>query len=372
VQTFRTLERQIGMVPASMARALGDIDRARGAESAFRGEHPEALRTLTEIARIQSVESSNAIEHITAPAERIQKLVAQRTTPANRGEAEIAGYRAVLDTINADAAHIPFTPRVVEQLHRDLYQFTNTPAGPWKTVENSIQEVRPDGVRVVRFQTVPAIATPAAMEELHERFAAARDSGGHHPLLLVGCYVFDFLSIHPFRDGNGRISRLLTLLALYQAGYEVGRFISLERLVDDSRETYYDALRAAGHGWHEGEHDVGPWLRYFLGILTAAYRELEGQVGTVAGRGSKREAIRQFIARSLAEEFTVADVRRAVPTASHSYINKTLTRLRGEGAIEPIGSGRGARWRRLARSRGTEAPARTRVLTAPTHADDHP
>ncbi len=336
------------MVPAPMAVVLGDIDRAQGAESAFRGQHPEALRTLTEIARIQSVESSNAIENITAPAGRIQQLVAEQTKPANRGEEEIAGYRAVLDTIDAGAVHIPLTPSVVEQLHRDLYQFTNTPAGRWKTVENTIQEVSPDGARVVRFQTVSALATPAAMTELHERYATARDSGEHHPLLLVGCYVFDFLAIHPFRDGNGRISRLLTLLLLYQAGYEVGRFISLERLVDASRETYYDALRAAGHGWHEGEHDIGPWLRYFLGILTAAYRELAGQVGTVTGRGSKREAIRQFIRRSIAEEFTVADVRRAVPAASQSYINKTLTRLRDEGAIEPIGAGRSARWRRLA------------------------
>jgi Fic family protein len=347
VQTFRTLDRQIGMVPASMARALGDIDRAQGAESAFRGEHPEALRTLTEIARIQSVESSNAIENITAPAERIQKLLAQRTTPANRGEQEIAGYRAVLDTINADAAQIPFTPSVVEQLHRDLYQFTNTPAGRWKTVENSIQEVLPDGARVVRFQTVPAIATPAAMAELHERFAAARDSCEHHPLLLIGCYVFDFLAIHPFRDGNGRISRLLTQLLLHQSWYDVGRFVSLERLVDDTRETYYDALRTPGHGWHEGEHDIGPWLRYFLGILTAAHHELAGQVTTVAGRGSKREAIRQYIHRSIAEEFTIADIHRAVPTASRSYLNKTLTRLHNEGAIEPTGTGRNARWRRL-------------------------
>ncbi len=348
VQTFRTLDRQIGMVPASMTVALGDVDRAQGTESAFHGQHPGALKTLTEIARIQSVESSNAIENITAPAARIQQLVANQTKPTNRSEQEIAGYRAVLDTIDADAVRIPFTPSVIEQLHRDLYQFTNTPGGRWKTVENTIQEVGPDGTRAVRFQTVPAIATPAAMTELHDRYAAARDSGEHHPLLLVGCYVFDFLAIHPFRDGNGRISRLLTLLLLYQTGYEVGHFISLERLVDGSRETYYDALQAAGHGWHEGEHDVHPWLRYFLGILTAAYRELESQVDTVAGRGSKREAIRRFIRRSIADEFTVADVRRAVPAASQSYINKTLTRLRDEGAIEPIGAGRGARWRRLA------------------------
>lgn len=346
MHTFRTLDRQIGMIPASMAVTLGEIDQARGIQSASYRSRPEALRTLTEIARIQSVESSNAIENITAPAERIQKLVADKTTPANRDEQEIAGYRAVLDLIDANAAQIPFTPRVVEQLHRDLYQFTNTPAGRWKSVENSIQQVGPDGVRVVRFQTVSALATPAAMEELHERFAATRDSGEHHPLLLIGCYVFDFLAIHPFIDGNGRISRLLTLLLLYQVGYDVGRFVSLERLVDDTRETYYEALQAAGHGWHEDEHDIGPWLRYFLGILTAAHRELQGSVDTIAGRGSKREAIRRFIDRSIADEFTVADIRRAVPAISQSYISKTLARLRDEGLVEPVGVGRGARWRR--------------------------
>ena len=165
--------------------------------------------------------------------------------------------------------------------------------------------------------------------------------------MLVGCYVFDFLAIHPFRDGNGRISRLLTLLALYQVGYEIGRYVSLERLIEGTRETYYDALQAAGHGWHEDEHDIEPWLRYFLGILTAAYKELAGVSSTAAsGRGAKREAIVQFIRDSTAGEFTVADVRQAVPTASDSYVNKTLARLRNEGLIEPVGTGRGARWRR--------------------------
>ncbi len=347
MHTFRTLERQIGMIAAPVAVALGGVNRAQGREGALRERGPETLRTLREIARIQSVESSNAIEDITAPSERIRELVSRGARPENRPEEEIAGYRAVLDTINSSAASMPFTPSVVEQLHRDLYQFTNTPAGRWKTVENSIQEIRPDGVRVVRFQTVSAVQTPAAMEELHERFAAARESGAHHPLLLIGCYVFDFLAIHPFRDGNGRISRLLTLLALYQAGYEIGRYVSLERLVNQTRDTYYEALQTAGHGWHEDEHDIEPWLRYFLGILTAAYKELDGASSTApSGRGAKREAIAQFIRGSTAEDFTVADVRRAVPTASDSYIDKTLARLRDEGLIESIGTGRSAHWRR--------------------------
>jgi Fic family protein len=347
VHTFRTLDRQIGMVPGSMARALGGIDAGHGKEQAFLQQHPEALRTLTAIARIQSTQASNAIEHITAPHQRIADLVADKTTPANRSEAEIAGYRAVLDTIHASARDIPFTPGVVEQLHRDLYQFTNVPAGRWKSVDNTIEEARPDGSKAIRFQPISAAATPDAMRELHAAFANASQSHAHHPLLLVGCYVFDFLAVHPFRDGNGRMARLLTLLALYQAGYEVGRFISLERLIADSKESYYEALAVSGRGWHDGMHDITRWLNYFLGIVTAAYNEFQSRVGVVAGRGSKRAAITQFIRASLSDEFTVADVRQAVPVASASYISKTLATLRDEGIIQPVGAGRAARWKRL-------------------------
>ena len=345
--TFRTLDAQIGMVPGPMTVALRAIDQSQGSERAFSVQHPEALKTLIQIARIQSVESSNAIEDVTAPHARVVELVEEKTMPANRSEAEIAGYRAVLDTIHASALQIPFKPSVVEQLHRDLYQFTGVRAGHWKTVDNSIEEVRPDGTRFVRFRTLSATETPAAMDELHERFDRAVRSGEYHPLLLAGSYVFDFLAIHPFLDGNGRMGRLLTLLLLYQAGYEVGRYVSLERLVQGSSDTYYEALRAAGIGWHTGEHDITPWLDYLLGIITAAYKEFESRVGVVAGRGSKREAIRHFVRQSMANEFTVADVRRAAPAASQSYISKTLASMRDEGVIEPIGTGKNARWRRL-------------------------
>lgn len=271
--------------------------------------------------------------------------MADKTTPANRPEGEIAGYRSVLDLIHASAPHIPFRPTAVEQLHRDLYRFTNVPAGRWKRVDNSITESAADGSQVLRFRTVPFDETAAAMDELHDRFARA--AADHHPLLLAGCYVFDFLAIHPFQDGNGRMSRLLTLLMLYQAGYEVGRYISLERLVIDSKETYYDALLAAGHGWHEDAHDVKPWMRYFFGILVAAGKELEERVGAIGGRGSKAAAIRQFVRSSALDEFTIQDVRQAVPDASDSYLNKQLAELRRQGALMSLPAGRGSRWRRL-------------------------
>lgn len=347
MHTFRTLENQIGMVPASMVNQLSAIDLGRGREEAFRRQHAETLKTLVEIARIQSTEASNAIENVTAPRKRIEALVAEKTTPENRSEEEIAGYRAVLDLIHSSAPDIPFRPGVVEQLHRDLYQFTGVPAGRWKTVENSITQIEPDGSETVRFQTVSPLETPAAMEELHARFARARD-GAYHPALVIGCYVFDFLAIHPFRDGNGRMGRLLTLLALYQAGLDVGRYISLERLIGDTKETYYDALEAAGRGWHDDQHDIKPWLSYFLGILVAAYDEFETRAGVVSGgRGSKVAAVHQFVRSSISDEFTIEDIRQAVPGASDSYLSKVLTNMRADGVLESRPAGRGSRWRRL-------------------------
>jgi Fic family protein len=322
MHTFRVLDKQIGLVPAPIARTLGTVDTFRGREDAFRMQRPQILATLVDVARIQSTEASNAIEHIVAPRRRIEALVEQKTTPRNRSEAEIAGYRPVLDLIHERALDIPFQPSVVEQLHRDLYQYTARPAGRWKVVDN-------------------------AMEELHRRFLRAREAGEHHPLLLSGCYVFDFLAIHPFLDGNGRMARLLTLLMLYQSGYGVGRYISLERLVNDRKDSYYDSLQAAGIGWHSGEHTIWPWLEYLLGILLAAYREFEERVGVLGdGRGAKTAAIERFIRERITDEFTIADVREAAPGISDSMIGKVLARLRDEGLIESLGTGRSARWRR--------------------------
>lgn len=349
MHTFRVLDKQIGLVPAAIARTLGTIDTARGREEAFRMQRPQLLDALVDVARIQSTEASNAIEDVVAPRKRIEALVEQKTEPQNRSEAEIAGYRAVLDLIHEQAADIPFRPTVVEQLHRDLYQYTAVPAGRWKTTENAIQEELPDGTTRVRFTTVPAAATAAAMEELHSAFLDAREAGEHHPLLLIGCYVFDFLAIHPFRDGNGRMARLLTLLLLYQSGYGVGHYISLERLINEARDGYYDSLQAAAIGWHSDEHTIWPWLEYFLGILLAAYREFEDRVGLLGdSRGAKTAAIERFIRERISDEFTIADVRDAAVGASDSLIGKVLTRLREEGVIESLGTGRAARWRRRA------------------------
>jgi Fic family protein len=347
-QTFRNLTRHLGRVPASTVRALSEVAAGRGREAAFRLQSPQVLSTLTEIARIQSTESSNAIEGITAPHDRIIELVADKTVPANRSEEEIAGYRRVLDTIHSSAEHIPFKRSVVEQFHRDLYSFTGKPAGRFKGSQNEVARYDADGRKIgVIFEGTSPFETPRAMDELHERFDEAVKEGNHDRLLLSAAYIFDFLTIHPFDDGNGRMSRLLTLLLLYQAGYEVGRFISLEKLIEDSKETYYESLEKSTAGWDKGEHDIWPWTNYLLGILNAAYKEFESRVGTVAvGRGSKAERIKQFVRSCTSDVFTAEDLTRALPDVSKDHIRAELRKLAKAGVLQSPGPGR-KQWRRV-------------------------
>ena len=348
MQSFRDLDRRFGQTPAPIGRLLSDIDVARGREMAFRLQHPEVLHTLVDIALVQSVEASNAIENITAPLKRIEQLVSENTTPRNRSEEEIAGYRSALNTIHSSALHIPLKPSMIEQLHRDLNQFSATRGRKFKGTDNTVEEILPDGTRRVRFQPVGWFETSAAMDQLCAGFTDARDSDAYNPLLLIAAFTLDFLVIHPFSDGNGRMSRLLTLLLLYQSDIEVGRYISIEKLIEDTKESYYQGLEASTVGWHEGQHDLRPWTRYFLGVMLAAYRRFEDRSGRlVAARGAKGEMVKNFIRSSLSDTFKVQDVRRAVPTASDVYIRQLLRKLRAAGVLKQVGQGQHASWRRL-------------------------
>jgi len=305
------------------------------------------LEMLREVAVVQSVAASNAIENITAPHRRIRDLTLDKTAPKNRSEAEIAGYRRVLDEIHTNASAIPFREEVIKQFHGWLYSFSGRPAGEYKTGENEVIDEHPDGTRRIRFQPVPAADTPRAMIELHQGFDRAWRGGDYHRLLLLALYVFDFLVIHPFQDGNGRMSRLVTALLLYHAGYDVGRYVSWEKLINDTRESYYEALANSTTGWHEGKHDLAPWLSYFLGVLVAAHEIFEERIGTVATRGTKSEAVRRFVRTNLSDVFTVADIRDAVPHIGDGQIGRVLRQLQDEGVVVNETKGRSARWRRL-------------------------
>lgn len=336
------------MVPAQSAAALAEASAGRGREAAFRRQNPQVLQGLMEVALIQSSASSNAIEHITAAPGRVTELVQDKTSPRNRSESEIAGYRKVLDTIHSSVSHIPLTTSVVLQLHRDIYAFSPVPGGRFKNAQNEVARFDKDGNKLaVIFKGTSPFETPRAMDDLHERFATATRERTHAPLLLAGAYVFDFLMIHPFNDGNGRMSRLLTLLLLYHCGHEVGRFISLEKLVEESKETYYESLEKSTAGWSRGEHDLWPWLDYFLGIVNAAYTEFESRAGeSMSGRGSKAMRIKLYVRSSASDVFTFDEVQRALPDISADHIRAELRKLRDMGAVESPGRGR-KQWRRL-------------------------
>jgi Fic family protein len=260
-------------LPVGTVWLLTDVAEAKGRQDFTLRQSPAVLEGLRETAVVQSVESSNRIEGVTVAPGRLLPLVLGDAKPRDRSEEEILGYRRALDLIHAEARDLAITPDLLQRLH-GIIQEGSGDAGQWKRVDNEIIELCEGKPPVVRFRPVAVAETPAAVEELCLSYRYTMNQGTAPPLLAVAALVFDFLCIHPFRDGNGRISRLLTLLALCQHGYEAGRYVSLERLVEESREEYYDVLRRSSEGWHEGRHDLFPWFNYFLVILKRAYREL--------------------------------------------------------------------------------------------------
>jgi Fic family protein len=332
----------------SLLRTMRLLGEYRGKEGLYMQQIPQVLESLRQVAIIQSTESSNRIEGIEAPADRIKKLVEHKTAPKNRSEQEIAGYREALATIHANHANMPFTPGMVLQLHRDLYQFVAQQGGRWKMTDNEISETLPNGTKLTRFKPTPAHQTPDAMERLHTLFGEQWERGEIDPLLLIPAYVFDFLCIHPFTDGNGRMARLLTLLLLYRAGFEVGRYVSLEHLIENQRDGYYDALYKSSQGWHDGAHVLQPWLEFFLGVMMlGAYREFERRTGELtAAHGAKKQMIMDVIGR-LPEEFRVADIEHACPGVSRPTINRALRDLREARKIVCVKGGRDAVWKKM-------------------------
>ncbi|NNK96322.1 MAG: Fic family protein [Desulfobacterales bacterium] len=334
-------------VSHTMVRTIRQIGEYRGKQELFKTQSPQVLETLRQVAVIQSTECSNRIEGVTAPLARIKDLIDHKTEPQNRSEQEIAGYRDVLSTIHTNASEMLFTKNLVLQLHRDLYQYLPGEGGHWKQVDNEITETGPGGGSVVRFTPVPAFKTDDAMERLHAGFSKLLHGQEIDPLFLIGTYVFDFLCIHPFRDGNGRLARLLTLLLLYQAGYDVGRFISLEQIVERTKDSYYDTLYRSSANWHEGKHSLLPWLEYFLGVvILGAFREFENRTGLVAGgRGTKTAMVIDAINR-FSGDFSIGEIKERCPTVGIDMIRRVLRRERDEGKITCVGRGPQAKWKK--------------------------
>lgn len=320
---------------------LALIHEFKGKQLSYKDADPDVMKELVEIAKIQSTDASNRIEGIITTDERLNKLVREKTRPKGRTEQEIAGYRDVLKTIHENYDYIPIKPNYILQLHGDLYKYSGrSTGGHYKSSDNVIEEERPDGIKIKRFIPVSAWETPEATERLCAVFNEAWDSGGMDQLLLIPVFIFDFLCVHPFSDGNGRMARLLMLLLLYKAGYEVGRYISIEKLINDSRETYYETLADSSDGWHEGRNDYTPFVQYLLGIIAAAYRDLDERIGTVADRSkSKPDRVRELIKSTLGP-ITKAEIMHQCGDISQVTVQRALADLLKNGEILKISGGR--------------------------------
>jgi Fic family protein len=323
--------------------AIHRLGEARGRQDLFIRQYPEQLNTLRTHAQVESTESSNRIEGIVAAPGRVRDLVVHHTQPRNRSEQEIAGYRDALQLIHESHVDMRFTQSVVLQLHQILYRYQPGSGGRWKSTDNEIVERDGAGnVLRVRFTPTTAVSTPQAMADLATHYQGAIDGRLAEPLVLLPLAVLDFLCIHPFTDGNGRVARLLSLLLLYHFDYHVGRYISLERIIEESRDTYYDALERSSRGWHDHTHDPHPWLEYFWGVLIRAYDEFEERVATL--KGSKTDQIRAAVGRRLGA-FGIADIERDAPGVSRDMVRHVLRQMREEGLVKVEGLGRGAKWR---------------------------
>lgn len=321
------------------------IHECKGRQDLFVRQKPAQLDRLIEVAKIQSTESSNRIEGIVTTSTRIKKLVEEKTAPKNRDEKEILGYRNVLNTIHDSHEYISISKNHILQLHRDLLQPAGiSHGGNFKNVQNYIKETKPDGTEVVRFTPLAPYETPEAIDMICNSFRDTLALEIVDPLILIPAFICDFLCIHPFNDGNGRMSRLLTLLLLYKCGYEVGKYISIEKQIETTKDVYYDVLQEIDHGWHEEENDPTPFIKYMLQMVLGCYMEFEERVGVMEETGVKSssyDVVKAYVDNKLGK-FTPADVLAECPSVGRTSIFNALKKLVEEGYIEKHGERKAA------------------------------
>ena len=309
-------------------------------------QQPEVLDTLRQVATLESVEYGNSLENIITSRDVIRKLVLQEIRPRTPVERQITGYHDVLETVVEPAEYTNFSVSLVCQLHAVLYSYLPHEGGRWKATNKVIMERDTEGNRKgVLYRTVPASETGNVMQACVDLFQGAMNRGVE-PLLVISCTVLDVLCIHPFSDGNSRIARLMALMMLSLNGYQVGRYISLERIFAQDREAYFDALQSSVKGWDEGKHDPMPWINFFLDSMIKAYKELEVKVEALQGQSS-RAPKSQLITVAIEERqgpFSVADISLQIPTVSRELVKKVIQNMRSQGRLKPVGKGRGAQW----------------------------
>ena len=323
---------------------IAAIYKEAGKQEMYLKQRPEELEKLVEIAKVQSTESSNAIEGIVTTNTRIRQIVEDKTTPKNRDEQEIAGYRDVLNIIHESFDAIPITPNYILQLHKVLYSHMNNPAaGRTKSVQNYISATYPDGSIRTLFTPLDPFETPAALDSICNEFNRVIGNNELEPLIAIPIFIHDFLCIHPFNDGNGRMSRLLTTLLLYRSGFYVGKYISLEAKIAKNKDLYYDALGEAQRGWREGNADAVPFIKYLLGTILAAYKDFEDRFALVETKLPALETVRRATMNKIGR-FSKQDIRELCPSLSISSIEGALRKMVAEGELKREGNGKNIRY----------------------------
>lgn len=318
---------------------VAQIREHRGKQEAYLAQKPAALDRLVDLAKIQSTESSNRIEGIITTDSRFKQLYQGKTTPRSRDEKEIMGYRDVLNLIHEQYAYIPLQSGVIRQLHRDLYRYSEKAmGGQYKQAQNYIMETHQDGTQAIRFLPLAPYETPEAMDKACASFSLTLSQQLIDPLVLIPAFIHDFLCIHPFSDGNGRMSRLLTTLLLYQSDFLVGRYISLENKIERTKEHYYDALAISGIGWQEGQNDPSPFINYLLGTILAAYRDLEERIALLHTKQPAYDMVKEAALSTLGS-FTKSELLERIPGISKASVENALSRLVREGLLTRHGKG---------------------------------
>ena len=349
--SFVDLDRCLGFVPGPVVMQLANVDIGRGRQELFRNQLPALLTELANRARIASITASSALEGVVVEDQaRAAAIIAGKvTTLRNRSERELAGYRAALDYLFGQDWR-PLNIGLLLHLHRNLFEPTKVDGGRFKDSDNLVVDRSPDGSVEVRFVPVSAASTEYFTVELINRYKDALTQGRHHPVLLVGLFALDLLTIHPFADGNGRVVRALTNALLDDAGYTVGRYVSLEQIIAESADGYYAALLASTHGWHEQTNDPWPWLEYFTEVLARGYQRFEQRAASDRSAGTKQDRVREYVLEHAPPIFRIADVRVALPGVSDPTIRLALEQLKNEGKVMPEGRGRSAAWVKAPRS----------------------
>lgn len=347
MMTLRHLSSKPDTIPTITSWYLSELGEARGKQELFTRQSPQRLKVLRESALIESAVSSNRIEGVTVNKARIHTVVFGKSHLRDRDEEEVRGYRNALRLIHEQGTKLPVSEETILKLHK-LTRGDIWDAGQYKEKDVDIIEKHPDGLERVRFKTVSADMTPAFMTELIELWNRGLREQWMQPLLLLAAFNLDFLCIHPFRDGNGRVSRLLLLLQLYHLGFEVGRYISIERIIEQSKDRYYETLEQSSGGWHKEKHDPWPYINYVLFTLKTAYREFEDRVGQLSSpKGAKTVMTTTAIEKTLGP-FRIADIQRECPGVSVDMIRNVLKKLRELGKVQCLGRGQNAQWQKVA------------------------